>query len=59
MCTCIQSFDSVIPYLENYRIIGHEQSSVFEYVNFLTEFSSSLQDLHFHQVMAIMLQFHH
>ena len=63
ICTCMQSFDSVAPDLElailsrKFRTTEHSQSSVVEYFNFFcTEISSSLQDLHFHQVMDIMLQ---
>ena len=63
MCTCIQSFDSVAPHLEltilsrKFSITEHAQSSAVEYFNFLSaEFSSSLEDLHFPQVMGIMLQ---
>ena len=57
MCTCIQSFVSA-PHLAltilsgKFSITEHALSSVVEYFNFLSaEFSSSLQDLHFHQVM--------
>ena len=40
-----------------FSITEHAQSSVVEYFNFLSaEFSSSLQDLHFHQVMGVMLE---
>ena len=63
MCTSIQSFDSVPPHLElailsrMLKITEHVQSSVVEYfLLFSAEFSSSLQDLHFHQVMGIMLK---
>ena len=63
ICTCIQSFDFVAPHLElailsrKFRITEHAQSSVVEYFNFFSaEISSSLQDLHFHQVMDMMLQ---
>ena len=62
MCTCIQNFDSVASHLElailsrKYRITEHAQSSAVEYFNFSIEINLSLQDLHFHQVMGIMLQ---
>ena len=63
MCTCIQNFDSVASHLElailsgKFRTTEHAQSSVVEYFNiFSIEINLSLQDLHFHQVMGIMLQ---
>ena len=63
MCTCMQSFDSVAPHLEftilsrKFRVTEHVQSRVVEYFNFSSaEFSSSLPDLHFPQVMGMMLQ---
>ena len=63
MCTCIQNFDSVASHLElailsrKFRITEHAQSSAVEYFNFFSiEINLSLQDLHFHQVMGIMLQ---
>ena len=63
MCTRIQNFDSVASHLElailsrKFRITEHAQSSAVEYFNFFsTEINLSLQDLHFHHVMGIMLQ---
>ena len=63
ICTSTESFDSVALHLElailsrKFTIIEHAQSSVVEYFNlFCEEFSLSLQDLHFHQVIDIMLQ---
>ena len=63
MCTCIQNFDSVTSHLEltilsrKFRITEHAQSSAVEYFNFFSiEINLSLQDLHFHQVIGIMLQ---
>ena len=63
MCTCIQNFDSVASHLElailsgKFRTTEHAQSSAVEYFNFFSiEINLSLQDLHFHQVMDIMLQ---
>ena len=63
ICTCMLSFYSVTPHLElailsrMFRIGEHEQSSVVEnFILYSAEFSSSLQDLNFHQVMGIMLQ---
>ena len=63
MCTCIQNFDSVASHLElailsgKFRITEHAQSSAVEYCNlFSIEINLNLQDLHFPQVMGIMLQ---
>ena len=63
MCTCIQNFDSIASHLElailsgKLRITEHAQSSAAEYFNvFSIAINLSLQDLHFHQVMGIMLQ---
>ena len=63
MCTCIQNFDFGASYLEfailskMFRITEHAQSSAVEYFNFFSiEINLILQDLHFHQVMGIMLQ---
>ena len=63
MCTCIQNFDSVASHLElailsrKFRVTKHAQSSAVEYFNFFSiEINLSLQDLHFHQAMGIMLQ---
>ena len=63
MCTCIQNFDSVASHPElailsgKFSITEHAQSSAVEYFNFFSiEINLSLQDLHFHQVMVIMLQ---
>ena len=63
MCTCIQSFDYVAFHLElvilsrKFRITDHAQSSVVEYFNFFSaEINSNSEDLHFYQVMGIMLQ---
>ena len=63
MCTCIQNFDSVASHLEltilsrKLGVTEHAQSSAVEYFNFFSsEINLSLQDLHFHQVMGIMLQ---
>ena len=61
ICTSTQRFDSVALRLElailsgRFRITDHAQSSVAEYFN-SEEFSLSLQDLHFYQVMGMMLQ---
>ena len=62
ICTCIQNFDPVASHLEpvilsrKFRITEHTQSSAVEYFNFFSiEINLSLQDLHFHQVMGIML----
>ena len=63
MCTCIENFDSIASHLElailskMFRNTEHAQSSAVEYFNFFSiEINLSLQDLHFHQVMGIMLQ---
>ena len=63
MCTCIQNFDSIASHLElailsrKFRTTEYSQSSGVEYFNFFPiEINLSLQDLHFHQVMGIMLQ---
>ena len=63
MCTCIQNFDSAASHLElailsrKLRITGHAQSSAVEYFHFFPiDINLSLQDLHFHQVIGIMLQ---
>ena len=63
MCTCTQNFDSIASHLELAilsRMFGtteHAQSSAVEFFNFFSlEINLSLQDLHFHQVMGIMLQ---
>ena len=63
MCTCVQNFDSIASHLElailsrKFRTTEHAQSSAVEYFNFFSiEINLSLQDLHFHQVMGIMLQ---
>ena len=63
MCTCIQNFDFVASHLElailsrMFRITEHAQSSTVEYFkHFSIEINLSLQDLHFHLVMGIMLQ---
>ena len=63
MCTCIQNFNSMASHLElailsrKFRATEHAQSSSVEYFNiFSIEINLSLQDLHFHQVMGIMLQ---
>ena len=61
-CTCIQNVDFVASHLvlailsRKFRITEHAQSSAVEYFNFSIEINLSLQDLHFHQVMGIMLQ---
>ena len=59
----MQTFDSVASHLElaifsrKFRITEHAQSMAVEYFNFFSiEINLSLQDLHFHQVMGIMLQ---
>ena len=59
----MQSFDFVAPHQElatlskKFRITEHAQSSVVKNFNFFSaERSSSLQNLHFHQVMGIMLR---
>ena len=55
ICTSTESFDSVGLHLE--LAILSRKFTVVEYFNlFCEEFSLSLQDLHFHQVMDIMLQ---
>ena len=63
MCTCMQNFDSIASHLElailsrTFRTTEHAQSSGVEYLNFFPmEINLSLQDLHFNQVMGIMLQ---
>ena len=63
MCTCIQNFDSIASHLElailsrKFRTTEHAQSSAVEFFNFFSvEINLSLQDLHFHQVMGLMLQ---
>ena len=62
ICTCIQSFDSVDPhlelvYLESLRLLNMRNQVLLNILTFFSaEFSSSLQDLHFHQVMGMMLQ---
>ena len=63
MCTCMQNFDSIASHLElailsrRFRTAEHAQSSSVEYFNFFPiEINLSLQDLHFHEVMGIMLQ---
>ena len=63
MCTCIQNFYSIASHLEltilsrKFRTTEHAQSSAVEYFNFFSiEINLRLQDLHFHQVMGIMLQ---
>ena len=59
----MQNFDSVASHLElaifsrKFRITEHALSSAVEYFNFFSiEINLSLQDLHFQQVMGIMLQ---
>ena len=58
----MQSFDSVASHLElailsrKFRITEHVQSNVENFNFFPAEGSSSLQNLHLHQVMGIMLQ---
>ena len=65
MSTCVQNFHSmaIASHLElailsrKFRTTEHAQSSAVEYFNFFSiEINLSLQDLHFHQVMGIMLQ---
>ena len=63
MCTCVQNFDSIAFHLElailsrKCRTTEHAQSSAVDFLNFFSiEINLSLQDLHFHQVMGIMLQ---
>ena len=63
MCTCIQNFDQIASHLElailsrKCKTTEHAQSTAVEYFNFFSiEINLSLQDLHFHQVMGIMLQ---
>ena len=63
MCTYIQNFNSVASHLElailsrKFRITEHAQSSAVKYSNFFSiEINLSLHDLHFHQVMGIMLK---
>ena len=63
MCTCIQNVDSIASHLElailsrKFRPTEHAQLSAVEYFNFFSiEINLSLQDLHFHQFMGIMLQ---
>ena len=46
-----------MPLSRKFRITEHAQSSAVEYFNFFSiEINLSLQDLHFHKVMGIMLQ---
>ena len=63
MCTCVQNFDSIASHLKlailsrKFRTTEHAQSSPVEFFNcFFIEINLSLEDLHFHQVMGIMLQ---
>ena len=63
MCPCIQNFDSIAAHLElailsrKFRTTEHAQSSAAEFFNFFSiEINLSLQDLHFHQVIGMMLQ---
>ena len=50
MCTCIQSFDSVASHLELVILSGK-----FRITEHAHEHEMLLQELHFHQVMGIML----
>ena len=59
----MHNFDSIASHLElailsrMFRTTEHAQSSGVEYFNFFSiEINLNLQDLHFHQVMGIMLQ---
>ena len=59
----MQKFDSIASHLElailsrKFRITEHAQSSPVGYFNFSSmEINLSLQDLHFHQAMGIMLK---